>query len=319
MTHNLATEDTPSPVQAGRPVTDDRVEGARLFERVYASSLTHRLLPASAGLALAAARAKLRERRNPGELEETRHFLRELLRNTPRAAEADALAPKLMAEKSRNQELLWRGWLLRKSSVEGVEHWNAASDGGRGFVVVFGHVGASWCVAPVLAGAGLRTYIVIGPHYWNLYPGFKGLEFRYRRRELEARIGAERVLSSETPPERLAELIGSGEPILLAWDAPGRAATPFLGRTASVGGGPARLAFGLQVKVLPAVPERLGTRLVVRLHPPIDSRDFSDHRELRAEIARRFEPIVLERPQDLEMAWVPPPLITEPPASDAPS
>jgi lauroyl/myristoyl acyltransferase len=294
------------------PVSDDRVEGVRLFERLYVLPATHRLLPTPAALALATLRAKVRERRNPVELEKTRRYLSVLLQNTPRAGEAEALAPRLMAEKSRNQEILYRRFTMHRHTVEGVEHWRAAGEGGRGFVVVFGHIGASWCVAPVLRQAGLKTYIVIGPHYWDLPHGFKGLEFRYRRRNLEERIGKECVLSSEGPPERLVELIQAGEAVLLAWDAPGRAATPFLGNTAAVGGGPSRLAFGLQTNVLPVVPERKGGAYVIRILPPLDSREFADHRELRAAIARVYEPIVVEKPEALEYAWDPPPLITPP-------
>jgi hypothetical protein len=53
---------------------DDRVHGANLFHRVYASTLTHRLVPTPAALGLATLRAKARERVNPAELTGTRAF-----------------------------------------------------------------------------------------------------------------------------------------------------------------------------------------------------------------------------------------------------
>ena len=291
----------------------DVLRDVGLLARLYGSPLTHRLLPTPTALWLAAsAGAKLRERRNPGELANAERFMGELLRDTPRAGEAAALAPRWLAEKSRNQELLWRPWLLPKSSVEGVEHWHAAHEGGRGCVVVFGHVGPTWSVAPVLWHGGLTVHIVIGPHYWFLDPGLKGLEFRYRRRTLgEDTIGPDRLISSEGPPERLKELVESGESVLLAWDAPGRAQTPFLGRTIPVGGAAPRLAFATRTKVLPAIPERRGSRIVVRLHPPLDSTDYEDARSLRAAIARFFEPIVVARPEEVELAWNPSPLVVE--------
>ena len=97
----------------------------------------------------------------------------------------------------------------------------------------------------------------------------------------------------------------------IAFDAPGRAATPFLGRMIAVGGGAATLAFATQCRVLPVVPERHGTRIDLRFHAPLDATDYADARSLRAAIAATFEPIVLARPEEVELAWFPSPLVTE--------
>ena len=187
-------------------------------------------------------------------------------------------------------------------------------------MVVFGHVAPTWCLAPVLQYNGMPVHIVIGPHYWDVEPGFKGLEMNYRLGLLYSIIGPERTHSTATvKPETLGGIVLGGGAVLLAWDAPGRAATPFLGRNIPVGGAAARLAFETKVPVLPVVPERRGTRLSAHFLDVIEPADHADHRSLREAVARAFEPVMVERPASVEMAWHPSPLVidvTE--AADAP-
>lgn len=293
---------------------DDRIRDARLAVRLYASRHTHRLSPARASLALVAALGPaVRERRNPGERLAAQRFMHDLLLHTPRAGEATELADRWLVEKSRLRELFWRPWLLKQSRVHGREHWEAARAGGRGCVIVFGHVVATWAVPAILGLRGFDHYIVVGPHYWApMPPGYEGLALLHRRREYgEKPLGNPRLISTEGRPGRLPELLAAHESIAIAFDAPGRAATPFFGRLVALGGGAASLAFSTGSRVVPVVPERHGTRLDLRFYPPLDSADHEDAKSLRAAIARTFEPIVLARPEAIELAWYPSPLVTE--------
>jgi KDO2-lipid IV(A) lauroyltransferase len=210
-------------------------------------------------------------------------------------------------------ELFWRPWLLRGASVLGLEHWHAARAGGRGAVLVFGHILGTWAVPGILGSVGLPVYIVIGPHYYApMPPGYEGIALMHRRRAYGERVlPMDHIVLATGRPERLKELVEAGEVVAIAFDAPGRAPTPFLGRTVGFGGGAPRLALETGAKVLPAVPERHGSRLVMRFYPPIDPAEHSDTTSLRAAIAAAFEPIVLARPEAVELAWIPCPLITE--------
>jgi hypothetical protein len=150
-------------------------------------------------------------------------------------------------------------------------------------------------------------------------PGYKGLAKLHLRREyLEKPLGGSRIILSDGPPDRPLRLLEAGNSILIAFDVAGSAATPFLGRSVALAGGPATLAFRTKATVVPAVPQRQGARIDLRLLPPIDPEDHPDPRSLRAAIAEAFEPVVLAHPESVELAWFPSPLVTESPPGEVP-
>ena len=307
------------PLQAPAP-RNDHVPGVSLPARLYGSKHTHRLLPARLALALAArVGPAVRQRRNSAERRDAERFLTDLLLYTPRAGEAQDLVDEWLVEKSLVRELFWRPWVLKRSQIFGREHWDAAHRGGRGCVLVFGHIGPTWATSPILAHHGLRHHFVFGSHYWDLPPGYRGLAFRYQRREYGERLNVQLVSTDGPALERLLELLAAGESVAIAFDVAGSAATPFLGRTVALAGGPATLAFKTKAMVLPAIPERRGTRIDLRLLPAIDPTDHRDPRSLRAAIAQTFEPVVLAHPETVELPWFPSPLVTEAPPAGVPS
>jgi hypothetical protein len=172
-------------------------------------------------------------------------------------------------------------------------------------------------MSAILRRHRLDSYVVAHRHHWDPMPqGYAGLMKLYRRREyIEKALGKSRVLLSDGPPERPLELLRAGESLGIAFDVQGFAATPFLGRSVALSGGVATLALKANAMVLPAVAERHGTRIHVRLLPPIDPGEYGDPRLLRAAIAQTFEPIVLASPEAVELAFVPSPLVTEAPPS----
>ena len=240
----------------------------------------------------------------------------DLLLHTPRASEAQELAERWLVEKSRVGELLWRPWLLKHSRIFGLEHWDAAHRPNRARMIVMVHFGPDWAISAILSKYGLDHYLIVHPHYREPTPGYAGLMKRHRRREyFEKSVDLERALPSDESPERLLELLRASETLVIAFDVPGSAATPFLGRSVALAGGVATLPFKANAIVVPAIAERHGTRCHLRLLPPIDPADYRDPRTLRAAIARAFEPVVLDRPDTVGLAFVPSPLVTEAPPS----
>jgi lauroyl/myristoyl acyltransferase len=310
------------PDKSHEPVPqNDHVADVSLPARLYGSKHTHRLIPARLALALAAVVGPAaRQRMNSSERRDGERFMTDLLLHTPRAPEAQELARRWLVEKSRVGELLWRPWLLKRSRILGHEHWDAAHRPGRGCLIVTGHIGPVWATSTILCRHGLDHYGVAHPHHWDaMPPGYAGLVKLHRRREyMEKALGSSRALRSDGPPERLLELLRAGETIVIAFDVRGSAATPFLGRSVALAGGVGTLPFKTNAMVLPAVPERHGTRIHLRFLPPIDPAHYRDSRLLRAAIAQTFEPVVLARPDAVELAFVPSPLVTEAPPSGVP-
>lgn len=289
--------------------------------RLYTSKVAHRLLPARVAVAIVAAlEPALRRRRIPTEAVEVERLMEDLLEHTPRAGEARTATRRYLRERSRSRELFWRPWLLEHSRLIGRENWDAAHRDGRGCVVVLGHIGHSWAVPGILGRRGFDLYVVTSAHLWDeLPPGLTGRSHRYLRDEYgERALGPGRMIPNNTTPERLVELVRGGATVAIAFDVPGSAATPFLGRSVALTSAPATLAFQTGACVLPVITERHGTRIDLRLLEPLDPADFRDLRSLRAAIARTYEPFVIARPEIVEIPWYPSPLVTEAAASQAP-
>jgi len=300
---------------------NDHVADVSLPARVYASPYTHRLLPAGPALSLAGwIGPAVRHRRNSAERRDGQRFMADLLLHTPRAAEADELAERWLVEKSKLGELLWRPWLLERSRLLGRESWDLARQRDRGCLFVSGHIGGHWSVSTILLRHGVEHYAVSHPHHWEpMPPGYRGLAKLHLRREyLEKRLAGSRIILSDGPPERPLRLLEAGNSLLIAFDVAGSAATPFLGRSVALAGGPATLAFRTKSPVIPAIPQRQGTRIDLRLLSLIDPADHEDPRSLRAAIAGAFEPEVLAHPESVELPWFPSPLVTETPPAEVP-
>jgi len=305
----LVTEHWPEPVPR-----DDRVANVGVVVRLYGSSNTHRLMPARAALAIVSGVAPLGgKQRRAEERRNAERFMHDLLLYTPLAADSRKIAHRFLAERARINELVWRPWLLRRSRLTGEEHWHAAHRGGRGCVVVFGHIGPYFAIPVILAQHRLYAHMVTAAHYWQpMRPGYLGLATLQLRREYaEKPLGRRRLIPNDAPPGRLVELLEHGESILIAFDAPGSATTPFLGRSVMLGGGSATLAFRTKALVLPVNAERHGSRSDLRILPPIDPADYPDPRSLRIAIARTFEPLVLAQPEALDLMGPPSPLVSE--------
>jgi hypothetical protein len=285
-----------------------------LLLRLYTSPSTHRLLPAAVAVPLVAAlQPPWRRLRNPAEDVDVQRLMSDLLQYTPRAGEARKAARRYHREQSRLRELFWRPWLLKRSRVHGREHWDAAHAGGSGCVMVLGHLAGSWAVSGILGRQGFDVRMVASAHFWEEpVPGIKGLTHRHLREEYgERALGSHRLISNSAPPEEIVQLLEDGATLGIAFDVPGSASTPFLGRSVSLTSGPATLSCRTRAKVLPVITERHGTRMDLRMLTPLDPADFGDVRSLRAAIARTYEPFLIDKPEIIELAWSPSPLITE--------
>lgn len=285
-----------------------------LLLRLYTSPSAHRLLPAALALPLVAAlEPPLRRHYRPADDVNVQRLMGDLLQYTPRADDARDAARRYQREQSRLRELFWRPWLLKRSRIHGRKHWDTAHADGRGCVMVLGHFAGSWAVSGILGGHGFDVRMVASAHFWEAPDaGLTGRTHQFLREEYgERALGAERLIPNSTPPEEIVRLLEDGATLGIAFDVPGSAATPFLGRSVSLTSGPATLAFRTRTKVLPVITERHGTRMDLRMLTPLDPAEFRDARSLRAAIARTYEPFIIDKPEIVEVPWSPSPLITE--------
>ena len=170
----------------------------------------------------------------------------------------------------------------------------------------------------VLGRHGFDVHMVSSAHLAELPPGPRGRMHRQMRgRNCSARWV--RTASSSTTHRP------SG-PSSWSWRArpSGSRSTCPLGGDAlprticALTSGPASLAFRTKAKVLPVITERHGTRLDLRMLEPLDPADHRDVRSLRAAIARTCRPLIVAKPEMVEIAWYPSPLVTEALTSQAP-
>lgn len=293
---------------------DDHVADVGLGTRAYATPLVHRLLPAKVALALVS-RLGSPEARNGRrvEREQAEHLMQDLLHFTPRRHEAKRLAKRNVAEVARLRELFWRPWLIKHSRIVGREHWDAAHADERGCLIVVGHFGGLFGLHAALKHHGFHLYSVASSHYWEPMPaGFEGL-WTLRLRDYAEAVGPGTAIPNDEPAERFLEVLERGDTLLIAFDLPGSAATPFLGRSVALTGVPATLAFRTGARVLPILPLRDGSHVVVNMYEPLDATHYRDATALRAAIARVFEQLLVEHPENVDYTWYPSPLVTEVP------
>ncbi len=299
---------------SGRVPQDDHVRDVGLGTRLYTTPFVHRLLPAKLALALVS-RFGSPEARNGRAVErqQAEHLMQDLLEYTPRAGEARKLARRNVAEVARLRELFWRPWLIKHSRIVGHEHWEAAHADGRGCLIVVGHFGGLFGLAPALKHHGYHLYSVTSSHYWEpMPPGFEGL-WTLRLRDYAQALGPGTAIPNDEPAERFLEVLERGDTLLIAFDLPGSAATPFLGRSVALTGAPATLAFRTGARVLPILPLRDGSHVVVNMYEPLDATHYRDASALRAAIAQVFEQLLVEHPDNVDYTWYPSPLVTEVP------
>jgi lauroyl/myristoyl acyltransferase len=95
----------------------------------------------------------------------------------------------------------------------------------------------------------------------------------------------------------LQALLEQGEMVVLYFDRPGPHETRFLGKTATLADGTARLAFETDALVLPLRARRVGYRGCLDVGAPLDPQNFAGVDELHDSLAALHETWILEHPE----------------------
>ncbi|MCL1894514.1 MAG: lysophospholipid acyltransferase family protein [Holophagaceae bacterium] len=154
--------------------------------------------------------------------------------------------------------------LAQLVSFHGIEHWDAASRSGKGFIGLTGHFGNWEAMALALSAVG-RPLAVIGRKLDNPW-------LDRRLRTLRTRFGNRAIEKSGAMKESIKTLrSGMGIGFLLDQDARSKGVfAKFLGRWASTYPTAAALALRFDIPVIPiySYPQDDGT-IVVRAEPPL--------------------------------------------------
>lgn len=261
--------------------------------RLYGSPTLHRLAPLRVGIALAHARGAA-EWLLPARRRRSLERARPLTDGAPAATRR--LARRLLREQAVHTELSWRPWLLRRTVVEGLEHLEEASAGGRGAIVAMLHLGPIASLVQALPAHGVPLRVATSlPRTEPLPAGYVGWWVREQQMRFEALGG--RFVEGAGRAMTLRRLLESGEVCLLAVDTGGRIEATLLGHRVQVAGGPARLARLTRVAVVPTTVLREGTDVVIRLAEPLEPAPGEPDSAFTQRVLNVLEPYASRHPE----------------------
>lgn len=180
--------------------------------------------------------------------------------------------------------------------VEGREHLEAALARGRGAILALPHMG-SWDLCGALGGVlGYRMLAVAEP-----MPGTLNQEVVATR----SRHGLRIVMLGRGSVREIGRALEQNHVIALLCDLPhgGGVEVSFLGRRATVPGGPAALSIRYGAPILPTYSRRLAPgRYLAHIDPPLDppprgsARGKAHTARLMQEVMRRIEGFIRKHP-----------------------
>jgi lauroyl/myristoyl acyltransferase len=259
--------------------------------RVRTSPWLRRTLPTRPLVARAERRGRASWEHDARAREKARATIEAIVAGTPRAGELEQLARLHVIEASVDRTLFWQPWSAR-IDARSAARLREALTGERGVILSACHLGAfyrSMYALPVRRG---QQYSVVGP--WFLQQPSHDY---WGRRVARMRRGAlgRPVLSKGSFPILLA-LLARGESMYLFYDRPGRRETPFLGKTATLADGSARLAVEADALVLALRARRTGHEVWVDVAAALDPRELSDVGQMHNALAAVHERWILEEP-----------------------
>lgn len=180
--------------------------------------------------------------------------------------------------------------LLRRMTIDGREHLDAAISGGRGAIMAVPHMG-SWDMAGAYGGVlGYPVSAVV-----ERFPGSLNLAvIRVRQR-----YGLSVIMVGRSAARAIIQALHANRIVALLCDleqGPGLEVR-FFGRRAIVPGGPAAIALKTGAPLLPACQYVTSPgRHHVHLDPPLAVRDGETKESLMQRVVSRFEDFIQERP-----------------------
>lgn len=275
-----------------------------LWARIYCRERLHRLLPTAPALRLASLAGRIAWLRS-GPRAQARQRAWSFTRS-PDAAELGRFARQHLREYRMQDELFWRPWLVSEMQIDGIEHLDAARDGGRAVILAGVHVGPMAHLQVALARRLRREPRRLYISRWTRLED-EGVQSGPRARFLPAKVrrlereGA-RYVGRGDSYAIFAELLRRGETCWMAIDVAGvkrGRVVEFAGQPTSLATGIPALARETGAMVVPACARRDGSRPAAQLLAPIDPSGYASDEDLHDRLVATANRMVEAEPAQI--------------------
>jgi lauroyl/myristoyl acyltransferase len=219
-----------------------------------------------------------------------------LLEKSRPDADLDAAARAYVRRQVWRGELRWHPELITHMRIEGLAHLVAAKEAGRGVVLNFMHHGTYEGAFGSIGNNGIQLQMVVYPYMVRAdAPSW------LKQHMSVACTGGGVAVSAEIGTQGILDLLGQGLVVAVASDVPGRTPLRFVGRDVLGSYGAARLASDAGAPVIVMTTETDDRGSFVRLHEPLDPKEFHSPRELLEEMLARHEQVLVRWPEATDL------------------
>ncbi len=265
------------------PATEERI--GRLRGRVPKAAI-----PAMVGL-----RTRLAWR-NEAVRRDARAQMSFLLEHTTPGADLDAVARSYVRFQAWRGEARWHPDMETYLPVHGLEHLSAAHATGRGVMMSFMHHAIYEGGFASIGRLGISCKVAVYPYM------LRDDAPVWLRQHLDvARSGGAVPVSAGIGTKGLMGLLQSGEVVGIASDVPGHTPVRFVGRDVVGSYGAARLAAATDSPVVVMTSEPGPSGPEIRLHEPMEPRDFDSPNELLQAMLTIHEKAIVGWPEAYDL------------------
>jgi lauroyl/myristoyl acyltransferase len=219
-----------------------------------------------------------------------------LLERSRPEADLEAAARAYVRRQVWRGELRWHPELVTHKRVEGLDHLLAAQELGRGVMLNFMHHGTYEGAFGSLGRLGHRLHMVVYPYMVR-----EDAPSWLKQHMSVACTGGGLPVSAEIGTQGILDLLNQGHVVAVASDVPGRTPLRFVGRDVLGSYGAARLAADAGSPVIVMTSEKDERGSFVRLHEPLDPKEFETPRELHEEMLQRHEQVIVRWPEATDL------------------
>ena len=228
--------------------------------------------------------------------DDARTQMRFLLEHARPDADIEAAARAYVRGQVWRGELRWHPEMLTNKRIVGLEHLLAARELGRGVMLNFMHHGAYEAAFGSLGRRGVQVHMIVYPYMT------RDDAPRWLKQHMSvACAGGGQAVSAEIGTPGIIELLHQGKVVAVASDVPGRTPLRFVGRDVMGSFGAARISAdaGSPVVVMTSETDEKGP--FVRLHEPLEPKDFATPKDLLQEMVTRHERVHLQWPEQTDL------------------